>query len=1147
MKKNYDYEEIERWARAGFAGAEKHAKYSPKRNTEENEITVERQGGFFRSFGFQLTAALLVMLIVSGGIFAALKHMERIAEMNGPAQSSESESSTLQEPLNIDDIKLFYVTTGGRDEPRYWPFSTPTIERKYGQDGSVTETVHEYTPDYTTVIDIFGNEEVRLHHIYSGRPMFKIGSYVYDENGNLLYSGEEFSASEYLKDAPLGTYLVQADVSIDGDIKTPGYTYTVWALCFTVIKNDEGGQTLPETEPETATIEPPYIENGKYPAYLSVTSGAETIYPDAYMLYTEEYDDDNDVWLSADGIGAAGAERVPLIGYDGTKNISIDYYEGIDVANIVCRYTFNGKTSAVTYGYVNDFFSRAEDGVYRFVIAFVINGRQIGSKYECVCYEYPFDVEVKRDNGTSDGWDGLTKTERIERALDEITAYGMNYQRWRYLCGADHADDIYDHGGYYIDDPAEAEFTFDYLLGKFDAETDPKRKALMFSFISAFLGSTWDSELRFPYYTKYLPDITWFENDSITYDETLAASCDKWIREDYYNAFCEYAAYMTEAEVKANYPASYKLIKKYGFNGFSDSARSAEQKANRTVQEFFNMALSVKYGVAVSDPSSDAYVRYNEIFDEKPYGPGDNVYKALLKFYDKDQLDNENSAPVAFEQRGGIKYINDWRSYFTSLTSKEIADGFIKESKCFLTTSGGLVLTVDNYYFFNTNNLNTPSAGELYSFKVNGDKATARLFVDDPDDNKNYTVEFSVKDGEYKITGGTLITEWLERTLSVEECQIRDTVMDVEHLFQIINSGVVNGFRYYGFDDVYNIEYGKNENLPEGLEEALNEKSVYEMSGKTYYISHRVFHSSYGLRTYDDWIRYFSNILPADLVKAYIKEAPLYAHHGRDVYSFLIVNNEVFLLDITPQSWYEIDYSTFRIIGEKDGVTTVSAVLTGIYTASVSQNNFEVTFELVKTDDTSFRYRVTGGTFIDMFMDSKANISKAAHSAYKLIRASDLLLCADPSVVYITEYWKYNGEEDGTAYYAYNYYGKELFSDLLDFSATEQIRNAVMKDTEVMKWVEDDQHTFYPVIYPDRAEFTIRPKFAKTQDMTVHGLIENMKNYKETDEKITFSLDFILEYKNGKTENVTYTFEIDKTDGCRVTGGTFVTEFILAE
>ena len=824
MKKNYDYEEIERWARAGFQGAERHAKYSPKRNTEENEVTTERQGGFFRSFGFQFTAALLVMLIVSGGIFAALKHMERIAEMNSPAQS---DTAGITEP----------VQTVSTDDP--------------------------------------------------------------------------YETSEDITD---------------------------------------------ETEPETQTIEPPYIENGKYPAYLSVTSGAEMIYPDDYMLYTEEYDDDNDVWLSADGIGAAGAESVPLIRYDGTKNISIDYYEGIDVRRIRSSCSKDGKEYSVEFDYMNDFFTKAEDGVYRFVIEFVINGRQIGSQYECSCFEYPFDVEVKRETAPAIDWDGLTKTERIERALDEITAYGINYQRWRYLCGAEHADDIYDHGGYYIDDPAEAEYTYDYLLGKFDAETDPKRKSLMYAFISSFLGSTWDSELRFPYYTKYLPDITWFETDNITYDETRAASCDKWIREDYYNAFCEYAAYMTEAEVKANYPASYKLIKKYGFNGFSDSAKTPEQKANRTVKEFFNMALSVKYGVAVSDPSSDAYVRYNEIFDEKPYGPGDNVYKALLKFYDKDQLDNENSAPVAFEQRGGIKYINDWRSYFTSLTSKEIADGFIKESKCFLTTSDGLVLTVDNYYFFNSNNLNSPSAGELYFFEVNGDKATARLYVYDVDWQENYSIEFSVENGEYKITGGTFITEWLARTLSVEVCKMRDTLMDAEKLVRLIGSGAVSDFSYYDFDVSYNIKYGETAGLPEGLEAKLNEIALREGdNGRKYYICDRVLCASLALSTYDSWIRYFSQILPEDVVRDYIKETQY----------FLIIDGNVYLLDNKAHNCLKLDYRTMRVTEGSDGTATVTVTALNECSGHVGRDGFDVTFELQKTEE---RYRIVGGTFIELVM-----------------------------------------------------------------------------------------------------------------------------------------------------------------------------------
>ena len=743
MKKNYNYEEIERWARAGFKGAERHAKYTPKRNGEN---TVNRtEGGFFHSFGFQLAGALLVVLIVSAAVFGALKYMEHIANMNNPAQAGE------QGP---------FVTVSADGQEHRIKCVPTRFTTRTSSDETRTQ-LYDVTFDYGT--QIWYRSGVMTLSDPSGRGFFERGWAVYNADGEELASAETgtfstfsrcFSfAADYLAKAQYGTYLVRIDVTWENTNPEIGESFTVYSAAFTVVKTDEDGQTLPET----GAVKPPYDKNGKYPAYLSVTSGAETIYPDAYMLFMERYDDENGVWLSADFIGAAGAENVPLIRYDSTKNISIDYYEGIDIANIVCRYTFNGKTSTVTYGYMNDFFSRAEDGVYRFVTEFVINGRQIGSKYERIC----FDVEVKRDT-SSNGWDSLDKTERIERALDEITTYGINYQRWRYLCGADHADDIYDHGGYYIDDPAEAEFTFDYLLGKYDDEGDPNRRVLMFVFISYYLEATWDdSEHDFPYWLKYMPNADTFKKP-VNLGEDDISGCDEWLHVKYYGAFAKYASQMSENDVKTKYPASYKLIKKYGFNGFSDSAQTPEQKANRTVQEFFNMALSVKYGISVNDPASERYYSHDAAGSGlNIYRPGDKVYQALLKYYTKEELNISDSSPVACEQRAGIKYINDWRSYFTSLTSKEIADGFIKESKCFLTASDGLVLTVDNYYFFNTNNLNTPSAGELYSFKVNGDKATAQLFVDDVDDNKNYTVEFSIENGEYKITGGTFVTDFI--------------------------------------------------------------------------------------------------------------------------------------------------------------------------------------------------------------------------------------------------------------------------------------------------------------------------------------------------------------------------------------------------
>ena len=50
MKKNYDYEKIESWARRGFAAAEAHARYTPKRADEKKTVNMT-EGGFFRSFG----------------------------------------------------------------------------------------------------------------------------------------------------------------------------------------------------------------------------------------------------------------------------------------------------------------------------------------------------------------------------------------------------------------------------------------------------------------------------------------------------------------------------------------------------------------------------------------------------------------------------------------------------------------------------------------------------------------------------------------------------------------------------------------------------------------------------------------------------------------------------------------------------------------------------------------------------------------------------------------------------------------------------------------------------------------------------------------------------------------------------------------
>ena len=54
----------------------------------------------------------------------------------------------------------------------------------------------------------------------------------------------------------------------------------------------------------------------------------------------------------------------------------------------------------IAFGDINAFLNSADDGVYRFAVSFIINGRYIDNTYERSEWIYPFDVEVKKGNGT---------------------------------------------------------------------------------------------------------------------------------------------------------------------------------------------------------------------------------------------------------------------------------------------------------------------------------------------------------------------------------------------------------------------------------------------------------------------------------------------------------------------------------------------------------------------------------------------------------------------------------------------------------------------------------------------------------------------------------------------------------------------------
>ena len=128
-------------------------------------------------------------------------------------------------------------------------------------------------------------------------------------------------------------------------------------------------------------------------------------------------------------------------------------------------------------------------------------------------------------------WDKLDIQGRVERAVYEITHYGLNYQRFRYLCGDEHADDVYDDGGYYLGEEPADNFTFGYFLDLYDTETDHLCKKLMFVYISSFLVDTWnDGAHAVPWTSLILKQTAFISTTSTAQDSTPCSSKRKTAR-----------------------------------------------------------------------------------------------------------------------------------------------------------------------------------------------------------------------------------------------------------------------------------------------------------------------------------------------------------------------------------------------------------------------------------------------------------------------------------------------------------------------------------------------------------------------------------------------------------------------------------------
>ncbi|MBR6922194.1 MAG: hypothetical protein IKH51_08360, partial [Clostridia bacterium] len=167
------------------------------------------------------------------------------------------------------------------------------------------------------------------------------------------------------------------------------------------------------TDTEQVTDDDCGTDKLRAPVYMTVKSGGETIYPNAYFLWSEKYSDGDGAWIDADGAGAETVKAVPDIAFDGVS-LEIGYENASEVHYSIKQ---NEKPVYSGDGDLSGFFSEAEQGVYRVIASFTVTGREIDGKYESSCYECPFDVKIPSAETETD-----TETETETDTETETTA-----------------------------------------------------------------------------------------------------------------------------------------------------------------------------------------------------------------------------------------------------------------------------------------------------------------------------------------------------------------------------------------------------------------------------------------------------------------------------------------------------------------------------------------------------------------------------------------------------------------------------------------------------------------------------------------------------------------------------------------------------
>ncbi len=285
-----------------------------------------------------------------------------------------------------------------------------------------------------------------------------------------------------------------------------------------------------------------------------------------------------------------------------------------------------------------------------------------------------------------------------------------------------------------------------------------------------------------------------------TYKEKAAA-----IITEYLNAASAAAkeTYLTNQIAVDDYPYTYALLQKAGYDGLRDQ-NETEKKAAELLKELENLYNAVKYGY-------NGYMKYDglaEVYetDDDISKMSEELYAKVRKYYPEGMYKNP-SYQAFHSQTEGFETLDDWYDYYSKILPEDVVRNFMSCENRYFFTADGKVYTTE---YWSTQMMNIDERTARTVEEKNG--VTVISFSCTVNYKKTeHTVNVTENDGVMRIVGGSFINELMSFPVYGDvKSFIREAVWSLSPSNSLIE-----------YQNFYNV---KNENeLPAGFADKLKQ------------------------------------------------------------------------------------------------------------------------------------------------------------------------------------------------------------------------------------------------------------------------------------------------------------------------------------